>query len=45
MGRVRQYFSKRSGFAHITQEQINHVLQALNNRPKISFGPKNGEIQ
>jgi IS30 family transposase len=39
-GLVRQYFPKGSEFADITQEQINHVVQTLNNRPRKRFGYK-----
>jgi IS30 family transposase len=39
-GLVRQYFPKGSDFTHITQEQIDHVVQTLNNRPRKRFGYK-----
>jgi transposase, IS30 family len=37
-GLIRQYFPKGSDFEHITHEQVNHVIQKLNNRPRKRFG-------
>jgi len=39
-GLVRQYFPKESEFANITQQQIDHAVQTLNNRPRKRFGYK-----
>jgi IS30 family transposase len=33
-GLVRQYFPKKSDFAPITNAQLDHVMQRLNNRPR-----------
>lgn len=37
-GLVRQYFPKGSDFEYITHEQVTHVTQKLNNRPRKRLG-------
>lgn len=39
-GLIRQYFPKNSDFTTITQKQINHVMDKLNNRPRKCLGIK-----
>jgi transposase, IS30 family len=37
-GLIRQYFPKKSSFENITNQQIQHVEDILNNRPRKRFG-------
>lgn len=37
-GLIRQYFPKGRDFTTITQQQINHVMKRLNNRPRKRLG-------
>jgi IS30 family transposase len=37
-GLVRQYFPKKHDFATITDTEVNHVLERLNNRPRKTLG-------
>ena len=37
-GLIRQYFPKGTDFDHVTDEQIRHVMDRLNNRPRKSRG-------
>lgn len=37
-GLVRQYFPKKLDFAHITNSQVQHVAELLNNRPRKTLG-------
>ena len=37
-GLVRQYFPKKHDFATITDKDISHVMQRLNNRPRKTLG-------
>jgi IS30 family transposase len=39
-GLVRQYFPKKKGFAAITDQDIEHVIKRLNNRPRKCLGFK-----
>ena len=39
-GLVRQYFPKQSDFAPITDAQLDHVMQRLNNRPRKTLSYK-----
>ena len=39
-GLIRQYFPKNRDFTTITQQEIDHVMQRLNNRPKKCLGIK-----
>lgn len=39
-GLLRQYFPKKTGFANITDEQIQKVEDKLNNRPRKTLGYK-----
>ncbi len=39
-GLVRQYFPKRHDFATITEAEITHVIERLNNRPRKTLGYK-----
>lgn len=39
-GLIRQYFPKNRDFTTITQKQINHVMDKLNNRPRKCLGIK-----
>jgi IS30 family transposase len=39
-GLIRQYFPKKSDFGLITENQIKHVTEILNNRPRKRFGYK-----
>lgn len=39
-GLIRQYFPKKHDFATITQRQIDHVMERLNNRPRKCLGIK-----
>ena len=39
-GLIRQYFPKKHDFSTITQQQINHVMDRLNNRPRKCLGIK-----
>lgn len=39
-GLVRQYFPKKSDFAPITNAQLDHVMQRLNNRPRKTLAYK-----
>jgi len=39
-GLIRQYFPKGSSFTHITQKDINRVMNKLNNRPRKCLGIK-----
>ena len=39
-GLVRQYFPKKSDFAPITNAQLDHVMQRLNNRPRKTLSYK-----
>ena len=37
-GLIRQYLPKSSSFEHVTQEQVQTIQDALNNRPRKSLG-------
>ena len=37
-GLIRRFFPKKTNFATITDEQVNHVQDLLNNRPRKSLG-------
>lgn len=37
-GLIRQYFSKNRDFTTITQQEINHAMKRLNNRPRKRLG-------
>jgi IS30 family transposase len=39
-GLIRQYFPKNRDFTNITQQEINHVMDRLNNRPRKCLGIK-----
>ena len=39
-GLIRQYFPKNRDFTTITQQEINHVMNRLNNRPRKCLGIK-----
>ncbi len=39
-GLIRQYFPKKHDFTTITQKQIDHVMDKLNNRPRKCLGMK-----
>ena len=39
-GLIRQYFPKNKDFTSITQKEINHVMDKLNNRPRKCLGIK-----
>ena len=39
-GLIRQYFPKSRDFTTITQQEINHVMNRLNNRPRKCLGIK-----
>ena len=39
-GLIRQYFPKGSDFRWLTQRQIDHVMERLNNRPRKTLGIK-----
>jgi len=39
-GLVRQYFPKRHDFATITADDLTHVMERLNNRPRKTLGYK-----
>ncbi len=39
-GLIRQYFPKGSDFSEVTEEQIEHVMNRLNNRPRATRGGK-----
>lgn len=39
-GLIRQYFPKNRDFTTITQKEINHVMDRLNNRPRKCLGIK-----
>ena len=39
-GLIRQYFPKQHDFTTITQQQIDHVMDRLNNRPRKCLGIK-----
>lgn len=39
-GLIRQYFPKNRDFTTITQKEINHVMDKLNNRPRKCLGIK-----
>ena len=39
-GLIRQYFPKSRDFTTITQQEIDHVMQRLNNRPRKCLGIK-----
>ena len=42
-GLIRQYFPKHRDFTTITQGEINHVMDKLNNRPRKCLGIKNAQ--
>lgn len=37
-GRIRQYIPKKKSFAHLTDDDFEDILQAINNRPRKSLG-------
>jgi len=39
-GLVRQYFPKKSDFSRITDRDVQHVMERLNNRPRKTLGYK-----
>ena len=39
-GLIRQYFPKKTQFNHITDQQIQSVMEKLNNRPRKCLGMK-----
>ncbi|MCX7545127.1 transposase, partial [Marinicella gelatinilytica] len=39
-GLIRQYFPKGTDFNQVTDEQIEHVMDCLNNRPRKTRGGK-----
>lgn len=39
-GLIRQYFPKKHDFTTITDEQVEHVMDKLNNRPRECLGFK-----
>jgi len=39
-GLLRQYFPKKSDFTQITQSQLDHAMERLNNRPRKCLGMK-----
>ena len=39
-GPIRQYFPKKTQFNHITDQQVQSVMEKLNNRPRKFLGMK-----
>ena len=40
-GLIRQYFPKKTQFNHISDQQVQSVMEKLNNRPRKCLGMKN----